>query len=195
MSALQLVYGLQPIFKTKCTPVASVDDELRDLALDMLEALKVEHAVGLGANMFGIAKPVAVVDIMENGTSNPYVFINPEIIWASEEIQTFEEASLSFPGISIDITRPRAIKLKYLDIDGKLQELEANDFFAQVIQHEVDYLNGKTIFDHLSKMKRDILIKKMQKFMKNYTPHVHDENCGHAHHHDNHHVHDENCNH
>lgn len=179
MTILSIVYAPNPIFKKKAEKIETVTDDIRKIADDMLQTMQFERAVGLGANMLGITKAIAVVDLNEGGVSRPYVFINPEIYWKSQETQTFEEASLSFPGISANITRPYAIKIKYLDYDGTSKDLEAEGFFASVIQHEVDYLNGITFLDHLSKMKRDMLIKKMEKFIKQHPPHVHSEHCHH----------------
>ncbi len=105
--------------------------------------------------------------------------INPEIVEFSEDFSEHEEASISFPGISAVIKRPAKIKVKYLDLDSKSQLLEADGFLACVIQHEIDYLNGIVFLDHLSKLKRDMLMKKMIKFIKNHPPHVHGAHCNH----------------
>jgi peptide deformylase len=179
MAVVSIIYAPNPIFKKVCEPVAAVNDEVKQMAQDMLDTLQFEQAVGLGANMLGFTKRIAVVDLNENNISKPYVFINPEIIYQSDETQTFEEASLSYPGISAQITRPKAITVRYLDMEGTERELEAEGFFATVIQHEVDYLNGKVFLDHLSKLKSDMLLKKMQKFMKMNPPHIHTEHCNH----------------
>ena len=179
MKTLQIIHAPNPIFRQKAAPVAAVTDETRALVDAMFATMQLEQAVGLGANMVGILQRIAVVDLHENGISKPYCFINPEIFWRSEETQTFEEASLSFAGISAEITRPKVIKLRYLDRDGAAQELAAEGFFACVIQHEVDYLDGITFLDHLSKMKRDMLTKKMLKHIKMYPPHVHGAHCNH----------------
>ena len=179
MALLQLVYAPDPIFKQKATPVEAVDDAVRQLADDMLETLAFEKAVGIGANMVGELRQIAVVDLCEGGVSDPYVFINPEITWRSEEMDENEEASICFVNISAKVTRPKAIKLRYLDYDGQPQELAAEGFLACVIQHEVDYLHGVTFLDHLSKMKRDMLMKKMLKHIKAHPPHVHGAGCNH----------------
>ena len=105
--------------------------------------------------------------------------VNPEITEISKETQTFEEASLSFPGISAKITRPKKIKVKYLDYEGRKQLLEADNFLSTVVQHEIDYLDGKIFLDYLSKMKRDMLINKMKKHIKNHPPHIHTSSCSH----------------
>lgn len=119
------------------------------------------------------------MDLQENGISRPYKCINPEIIWSSKEQHTFTEGSVCFPGIEAKVTRPSSVKLRYLDYDGNEQELEASGFFASVIQHEVDYLNGKVYLDYLSKLKRDTLLKKMQKYMASDHHHVHSVYCKH----------------
>ncbi len=179
MTELSLVIAPKAIFKTKCEPVAAVTDEIRALVDAMFKVLEEERAVGLGANMVGLLKRIAIVDLHENGISKPHAFINPQITWRSDEVQTFEEASLSFPGISAEITRPKAIKLSFLDYNGAPQELEAEGYFATVIQHEVDYLDGKVYLDYLSPLKRDMLMKKMQKFIKQNHVHVHTDACRH----------------
>ncbi len=179
ITPLPLVYGFTDIFRQKTEDFAVVDDSVREIADRMIKTMHMEKAVGIGANMVGILKSIAVVDLQENGVPKPYVFINPYIIWRSTETQKFEEASLCFPGISAEIERPSSIRLNYLDYNGKSEELEATGFFATVIQHEVDYLNGKTFLDYLSKMKRDMLLKKMEKFMEMHPPHVHGEHCHH----------------
>lgn len=179
MALLQLTYAPDPIFKQKAAPVAEVNDEVRQLVDDMFETMEHEQAVGMGANMVGVLQRIAVVDLHEGGVSKPYCFINPEITWRSEATQTHDEASICFIGISAPITRPLAIKLRYLDYDGKEQELEADGFFASVIQHELDYLDGITFLDHLSKMKKDMLMRKMQKALRAHPPHVHGAHCNH----------------
>ena len=152
MALLSLVYAPDPIFKKKAKPVQKMDDSIRALVDDMFETLEYEKGVGMGANMVGVLKRIAIVDLHEDGISRPYTFINPEIFWHSDAMQEHEEASLCFAEISAGIKRPKSIKIRYLDYDGEEQELEAEGFFASVIQHEVDYLDGITFLDHLSKM-------------------------------------------
>ena len=179
MALLKVTLAPNPIFKQQAKPVERVDAAIQQIANDMLETMYHEHAVGLGANMVNVPWRIVTLDLRENDINKPYVMINPEILEYSQETNKFEEASLSFPGISADVIRPSKIKVKYLDQNGELQTLEADHFLARVIQHEVDYLNGITFLDHLSKMKRDMLMNKMTKFLKNYTPHVHGEHCHH----------------
>lgn len=173
---LSLVMGPNPIFKQKALPVAEVNDAVRQDVQDMFRIMYAEGGLGLGANMVGLLKRIVVVDLQQDGIKAPLALINPEIMASSDETQSTQEASLSFPGISAEITRPKAITLRYLDENGKEQTLDADGFLAVVIQHEMEYLDGKTYLDHLSKMKRDMLIKKMKKFSCG-------PGCGHDHHH------------
>lgn len=179
MKHLQLVYAPHPIFRQKALPVDKIDDEIRMLADKMLATVYLEGGIGIGGNMVGVLKRIVVIDLQENGVRNPRIYINPEIIWYSEETQTFKEASLCFLGIDADVTRPKAIKITYLDYDGKQHEIDAEGFLATVIQHEVDYLDGKIFLDYLSKLKRDTLIKKMEKHIKMHPPHIHGAGCRH----------------
>lgn len=179
MAVLQLVYAPNPIFKQIAEPVATFDDELKELVSDLFATLEFEQGVGMAATMVGINRRIAIVDLHEDGVSNPLTFINPVITHTSEATQTHEEASLCFPYISANITRPNAITVEYQDTDGTAQTMEAEGFLASVIQHEVDYLNGKVYLDYLSKLKRDSLMKKMQKQLKANPPHVHGPGCNH----------------
>jgi len=163
MALLPLIYGPNEIFSQRASDVKIVNDEVRSVVNNMFETMYHEHAIGMGANMVGILQRIIVIDMQENGIRTPYSFINPQITYRSDEMQKFNEASICFPGISAEITRHKTIKVSYLDYDGKPQEIEATGYFATVIQHEVDYLNGKIFLDYLSKMKRDILLKKMLK--------------------------------
>lgn len=129
--------------------------------------------------MAGIPKRVVVINVNHQGNHTKLALINPEIIKSSATTQTIEEASLSFPGISADITRPDAVTVRYMDLDGQIKEFEAQGVVATVIQHELDYLDGKTFLDYLSKLKRDLLVSKMLKYIKMHPPHVHGEHCDH----------------
>jgi peptide deformylase len=179
MSILPLIYAPNPIFKMKAELVADINDDIRKLVDDMLSTMYFEKAVGLCANMVGVLKRIAVVDLQNNNTKSPIILINPKITWYSDDIQVHEEVSLCFPGISAEINRPSAIKISYFDYDGKAQELKAEGFLSTVIQHEVDYLDGKIFLDYLSKMKRDILIRKVEKHIKKYPQHIHGKHCNH----------------
>lgn len=163
MPKLSLVIAPDPVFRKKAEAVEVVDDHIRDLVSQMFDVLYQENGAGIGANMVGLLKRIIVMDLKEGGKPSPLAMINPEILERSEEMQIFEEASLSFPGISAEIRRPKEIKVAYLDQEGKPRKLVANDFLAIVIQHEMDYLDGKTYLDHLSRVKRDNLLRKYKK--------------------------------
>jgi len=184
---LNLITAPDPIFKQKALPVEEVDDEVRAIVDAMFKVLYKERGLGLGANMVGILKRICVVDCGEEDKREPITLINPEIINTSGGLAEYDEASLSYPGISAKIKRPKEITVKFLDKDGKNQELKAGVPLSTVIQHEMDYLDGRTFLDFLSKMKRDRLLKKMQKHKRYHaintaqSQNCGDTDCGHAH--------------
>ena len=164
MTKLKLIYGPSPNFKQISDPVEEVDDNIRELCEGLKEMLYAHGAVGIAATMVGVHKRVMVADLQENDEKNPFSMINPKITFASEELQTFEEGSICFPGVSAEITRPKSIKVEYLDEDGNSRNLEAEGFLSTVIQHEIDYMDGKTYLDYLSPMKRSLLLKRTRKY-------------------------------
>ena len=166
MPPLNLIYGPDIIFSQKAEVVTHFDDGLRALCQNMLDTLYEEKAVGLGANMVGILQRIIVIDLQKNGTRDPKIMINPVIIEKSDDTQCHEEASVCFPAIGAKVTRPRKITLTYQDCHGAQHELTAEDYFATVIQHEIDYLNGVIFLDYLSPLKRKMLLKKTQKIQK-----------------------------
>lgn len=178
MSVLQVIYFPDRIFKEKAEEISEINTDIKKIAEDMLDTMYFEGAVGLGANMLGLKLRIVVIDLRVEG-SKAYVMINPKITFFSSEKVEFEEASISFPGISAVISRPEKIKVSYQDIEGNFCSMDAEGFLARVIQHEVDYLDGKVFLDYLSKLKQDMLIKKMQKYIKNHPPHVHGAHCHH----------------
>ncbi len=174
MPVLQLFFGTDPGLKHKALPVENVNDEILETIKNMYETLYEFKGIGMAANMVGIFKKIIIIDLQEDGKKTPITLINPELTWASDTKETKEEASLCFPGISAKIERSNAIKVSFRDTEGNTQELAAEGWLATVIQHEMDYLEGKSYLDHLSKMKKDRLIKKMIKMHK--RPHTH--SCG-----------------
>jgi peptide deformylase len=144
--------------------VVTIDDEIRTLVTDMFETMYKAPGIGLAAIQVAVPARVVVMDLSKKEeNSEPRVFINPEIVWKSEEISTYEEGCLSIPDIHEDVERPARVKIKYLDLDGKPQEADADGLFATCIQHEVDHLNGVLFIDHISKLKRDRIVKKFDK--------------------------------
>lgn len=167
MCALPLVIAPNPVFRQKAEKIDVVDDSVRGQIKQMFETLYHENGIGLGANMVGLLKQIIVIDMKDGGDGSPIAMINPQILTQSDELQSFTEASLSFPGISADIARPAHIQVVYMNEQGDACALEAAGFFAAVIQHEMDYLKGKTFLDHLSRTKRDGLMRKYKKARKN----------------------------
>ena len=148
-------------------PVKKIDAGIRTLIEDMFEAMYDAPGIGLAAIQVGTAKRVVIMDLAKKDEpNNPQVFINPEIVWSSEEKATYEEGCLSIPEFYGDVERPAQVKVKYLDREGQPQEVEANGLFATCLQHEIDHLNGVLFIDHLSKLKRDRVIKKFTKVAK-----------------------------
>lgn len=166
MPVLPLVIAPDPVFGKKAEKIEVVDAEIRQLVDDMFATLYAHKGFGIGANMVGVLNRVIVIDLQKSGKKDPVAMINPEIRHFSDERQTFTEASLSYPGIEALITRPQAITVEYLDAAGQAQERHADGFLATVIQHEMDYLDGRTFLDHLSRVKRDALIRKYRKLRR-----------------------------
>ncbi|MCG8492761.1 MAG: peptide deformylase [Sneathiellales bacterium] len=163
MPKLSLVIAPDPIFRKKAETIEQVDDEIREMISQMFEILYREKGAGIGANMVGLLKRIIVMDLKEGGKASPLAMINPEILARSEEMQVFEEASLSYPGISAEVIRSKEVTVAYLDEEGEPRKLTASGFLATVIQHEMDYLEGKTYLDHLSRVKRDNLLRRYKK--------------------------------
>ena len=164
MSVRPILTAPDPRLKAVSTPVEKVDDETRRLIADMIESMYAADGIGLAAVQIGVPKRIIVMDIdQKDGKKNPRVFVNPKILWASEEVATFEEGCLSVPEIWEDVERPAQIRAEYLDRDGKLETLEADNLLATCLQHEMDHLEGVLFIDHLSKLKRSIALRKLQK--------------------------------
>jgi peptide deformylase len=145
-------------------PVVGIDREIRTLVDDMFETMYKAPGIGLAAIQVAVPARVVVMDLSEREEKyEPQVFINPEITWRSEELSPYEEGCLSIPDVHEDVERPARVKVTYLDIDGKPREADADGLFATCIQHEVDHLNGVLFIDHISKLKRDRIIKKFGK--------------------------------
>jgi peptide deformylase len=148
-------------------PVKRIDAGIRALVDDMFETMYDAPGIGLAAIQIGVAKRVVTMDLSKKEESHePRVFINPEITWASKEKSTHEEGCLSIPEYYEEVERPQQVKVKYLDLEGKTHEVEASGLFATCLQHEIDHINGVLFIDHISKLKRDRVIKKFTKAAK-----------------------------
>jgi peptide deformylase len=147
--------------------VETVDASVRALAEDMLETMYDAPGIGLAAIQIGEPLRLVTMDLSKkDDEKDPRVFINPEITWSSEDVNVHEEGCLSIPEYYEEVERPSKVRLKYLDLDGNLHEVEADGMFATCIQHEIDHLNGVLFIDHISKLKRDRVIKKYTKMAK-----------------------------
>jgi peptide deformylase len=148
-------------------PVAKLDSGIRKLVEDMFETMYDAPGVGLAAIQVAEPKRIITADIArKDEPKQPQVFINPEILWSSDEQSSYEEGCLSIPDYYEEVERPAAVTVKYLDLDGKPHEVKATGLFATCIQHEIDHLNGVLFIDHISKLKRDRVIKKFAKAAK-----------------------------
>ena len=158
MTLMKVLKFPHPVLRKKCEKVATVDERIKKLVRDMAETMYVENGIGLAAPQIGISKQIFVVDIDDELIT----VINPEISVSGEKIK-MEEGCLCFPKVSVEIERFSNTQVKGLNIDGKEILIEGSDLLARVLQHETDHLNGILIIDHLSKVKRDIVVKKFRK--------------------------------
>lgn len=162
MAILPLVIAPDPRLAVCSEPVGAVTDEVRRLMDDMLETMRHADGVGLAAVQVGVHKRILVMEIDQQ----VYYVVNPEIISSSEEENMYEEGCLSFPQQRAMVTRPKYIKVRYLDYNGKPSVLECDALLATCIQHEMDHLNGVVFIDHISGLKRSMIMKKVQKLKK-----------------------------
>ena len=155
------------VLKQKSAPVASVDDALRTLMDDMLETMYEAPGIGLAAVQVGELKHVIVMDLArQDEDPQPRYYVNPEILWASEETAPYEEGCLSVPEIYDEVERPARVKLRYQNYQGETIEEDAEGLYAVCIQHEMDHLDGVLFIDHLSRLKREQAVKKVKKMVK-----------------------------
>ncbi len=167
MAILPIIIAPDPRLKQVCAPVARVDDEIRALIDDLLETMLQAPGVGLAAPQVGVFKRILVVDVAgEEMPPQPQRLINPELLWASDEKVAYEEGCLSLPDFYADIERPGAIRIRHLDDHGKVQELRAEGLLATCIQHEMDHLEGVLFVDHLSALRRNMILRKLRKAKK-----------------------------
>jgi peptide deformylase len=167
MTIRPILTAPDPRLQAISTDVETVDAEIRKLVDDMADSMYAADGIGLAAIQIGVAKRVLVIDLdQKEGKKNPIAYINPKIIWASEETAVFEEGCLSVPEIWDDVERPARIKCEYLDRDGKKQALEADGLLATCLQHEMDHLNGVLFIDHLSRLKKSMAVRKLTKAKK-----------------------------
>ena len=167
MSQRKIVIEPDPILRKKSENLETVDDQLRGLLDDMLETMYSAPGIGLAAVQVGILKRAIVIDVSrDKEKKNPFFLINPEIIYKSKNTSIHEEGCLSLPGYFAEIERPAECQVKYIDYHGEKKEIKASGLLSTCIQHEIDHLNGVLFIDYLSKLKRDMIVKKLVKQKK-----------------------------
>ncbi len=177
MTIIPVIIAPDSRLKQKSEPVEKVDNNIRKLMDDMLKTMYHSNGIGLAAVQIGVHKRVLVMDLKwgssrykeedeEKQTPEPIFLANPEIIYESEEINLYEEGCLSFPGQYANVERPKQVKVKYLDYNGVEQIIDCDELLATCIQHEIDHLDGIVFVDHISKLKRELIIRKLKKQQK-----------------------------
>lgn len=164
---LPIIIAPAPILKARARPVGRADESLvRDLVPRMFATMYAAPGIGLAAPQVGESLRVAIVDLLPKDLSAPITLINPEIVAASEELATREEGCLSLPNQYADVTRPARVKVRFLDVSGARQEIEAEGLLAACLQHELDHLDGVLFVDHLSSLKRNMIMRRLAKEMR-----------------------------
>lgn len=155
-----------PILRKTALPVERIDDDVRRLADDMLETMYEAPGIGLAAPQVAVSRRLIVLDASPGEDRNPLVMINPEIVKLGAEMRVYEEGCLSIPDVKIEIERPASLTVRFLDRDGNRQELATEGLLATAVQHEIDHLDGRLIIDFLSRLKRDIIVRRFKKQAK-----------------------------
>ncbi len=161
MSPRPIIRFPDPLLRTACAAVTAFDDDLRALVTDLQDTMRAAPGVGITGPHIGVLKRVVVIELSREDGVRTY--INPEILWSSPDTMRHTEGSVSMPGVTEEVVRPKSIRFRYLDVAGEAHEAEAHDFLAICIQHEIDQLDGIFWLQRLSKLKRDRLVKKWEK--------------------------------
>ena len=164
MALMPLVLLPQPVLRQVAQPVGDITDDILQLADNMVETMYAAPGIGLAANLVGLLKRVIVMDCARDDEPPAlWKMFNPEIIWCSEDSTKMEEGCLSIPGHNAEVVRPSEVHVSYNDVEGQKQEMQATGLLAACVQHEIDHLNGVLFLDHLSRLKRDIIMRKVIK--------------------------------
>lgn len=172
MALLPIIETPDPRLRTISTPVEEIDDELQQLIDDMFETMYDAPGIGLAAIQVGVPKRILVIDLQEpdeetgEAVKNPMVFINPQVLDGSDELSVYNEGCLSVPEQYAEVERPATIRASWMDRNGRIHEETLDGLLATCLQHEMDHLEGILFIDHLSRLKRDMLIKKLTKLRK-----------------------------
>jgi peptide deformylase len=176
MAILPIIEAPDPRLKIKAKPVKDVDARIRQLLSDMVETMHAAPGIGLAGPQVGEPLRLLVMDVPKDGVPregqalNPMKIVNPEIVWASEELQPWDEGCLSLPEQYAEVVRPAEVKVRYLDENGAKKELHAKGVMAVCIQHEMDHLEGVLFVDHISALRRNMILRKLQKAKKAKQP-------------------------
>ena len=167
MTIKPLIILPDPLLRQVSKPIERVDADFQRLADDMLETMYDAPGIGLAAIQIGVPRRMLVIDVSREGEEKqPLVFVNPEVVASTDERSVYEEGCLSIPDYYAEVERPATVTVKYLDRDGKEQTVQADGLLATCLQHEIDHLNGVLFIDHISRLKRDMVIKKFTKAAK-----------------------------
>ncbi len=187
MPVLSVVEVPDQRLRAACAPVEAVTDDVRRLAADMIETMYAANGIGLAAPQVGVLTRVVVIDLQERASAdgaeaepegapaedaeperirNPKAYINPELVWVSEELSTYNEGCLSIPDQYAEVTRPARCRVRWLDEQGAGHEAEMEGLLATCMQHEIDHLDGVLFIDHISRLKRDMVMRKLAKARK-----------------------------
>ncbi|WP_296613362.1 peptide deformylase [Sphingomonas sp.] len=172
MTVLTILEVPDPGLRAVAAPVSEIDDSIRATLADMFETMYAARGIGLAATQVGIEKRLVVIDLQEpveeggEPVRKPVAFVNPELLWVSDELAVYNEGCLSIPEQYAEVQRPARCRVKWLDGDGKPHEEDMDGLMATCIQHEIDHLNGVLFTDHISRLKRDMIMKKLAKARK-----------------------------
>lgn len=167
MSKLPIITIPDPILRKISDPVERVDAEVKRLVDDMLETMYAAPGIGLAAIQVGVPRRIVVIDAADDGEEKkPLVMVNPELVALGQKTRLYEEGCLSIPDVRVEIERPETVTVRYIDRDGKNQELAADGLLATAIQHELDHLDGQLIIDFMTRLKRDMIIRKFKKMAR-----------------------------
>jgi peptide deformylase len=167
MSIRDIIVIPDPLLRLVSKPVAVVDADVRRLWDDMLATMYAAPGIGLAAVQVGVPRRLLVADLAKEGEEKKPLFVaNPEIVWASEALSDYEEGCLSIPEYYDMVSRPSEVNVRFLDRQGEPQEIHATGLLATCLQHEIDHLNGVLFIDHISRLKRDRVVKKFTKAQK-----------------------------
>lgn len=171
MAKLPILIAPDPRLKKRAAPVDKVDDAVRRLMDDMVETMHAANGIGLAAPQVGVLKRVIVVDVARpDDPPQPYCLANPEVLWCSPEEIVNEEGCLSLPDQFAEVSRPEWVRVRFLDRENEIREMEATGVLARCVLHEIDHLQGVLFVDHLSSLKRNIILRKLVKSRKQTTP-------------------------